>query len=101
MTPDEAFTATRDVLISTLHAQAAAHGLTLSIGQITGMADTALEASGFRVLAAMVQSADVAAASYAETYTETPTEVEDADTEWRTRRADLLGFPNLAGLVEP
>lgn len=99
MTPDEAFVATRDVLISTLHAQANAQGLKLSIGQITGMADTALEASGFRVLVAVVQSADVAAGGYAETYTEIPEGVEDADASWRTGRAALADYPNLANLI--
>lgn len=99
MTPDEAFVATRDVLISTLHAQANAQGLKLSIGQITGMADTALEASGFRVLAAVVQSADVAAGGYADSYEEIPPAVEDADASWRDSRTALSDYPNIAGLL--
>lgn len=101
MSPDEAFAATRDVLISTLHAQANAQGVKLSIGQITGMADTALEASGFRVLVAVVQSADVAAGGYAGTYTEIPEGVEEADASWRDSRSSLSNYPNLANLIEP
>lgn len=99
MTPDEAFLATRDVLIGTLHSQAAAQGLTLSIGQITGMADTALEASGFRVLATIVQAADIAAGGYAGTYEEVPEGVEEADATWRDSRATLSDYPNIAGLI--
>lgn len=99
MTPAEAYDATRDKLASIIHAHAAADKISLSIGQIYGLLDTAFEQTGFRTLCAVVQAADSAAQAYAGTYAEVPDDVVAADTEWTGQRAQLADYPNLAELV--
>lgn len=99
MTPAEAYDATRDALASTLHAHAQADGIKLSIGQIYGLLDTALERSGFRALVGAAQAADVAAGAYAGTYETVPPAVAGADADWRALRSGLDDFPNLSGVL--
>ena len=104
MTPAEAYDATRDRIVSLLHASAQAQGLALSVGQVVGMVDTGLEQAGLRVLLEVAVSADAAAGGYdglitGEPELEVPTQVEDAATAWRDRRAYLSDYPNLSGLL--
>lgn len=101
MTPAEAIDATRDAFASILAAHAQADGVKLSVGQIYGMLDTALQQAGIRALIDVAAAADVAAIGYAGTYTDVPETVAEVDESWRAARDQLADYPNLAGLFAP
>jgi len=99
MTPAEALDATRDAFVSILHAHASADGIKISVGQIYGMLDTAMERAGVGALVGLAVTADGAATAYAATYETVPETVAEAAAAWTAQRDTLSDFPNLSGLI--